>query len=258
MRQRDPLHIRWAYSLVGVTEFPVSGDAHPLEREAPRYVIWSAGTALFLGLALFLGWQWWTSREGDISADRQVTIVRYSELGVPPSIDRGSSKELSMAQQVAVAAPPQIAVPEPVPDELAVDQTIMTQMEIDQALAPITQTDLGDMDGSVVVTGGVAARTSDADEFKSPVNVLPIKLSMKPPSYPEMARMAGIEGTVVVEVYVGKDGRVQRTKVREGPVQLRDAAVAAAMTAIFRPASTNNRPVGVWVAIPLRFTLHGS
>jgi protein TonB len=258
MRQRDPLHIRWAYSLAGVTQFPVSGDAHPLEREGARYVIWAAGTSLFLGLALFIGWQWWSTRGGDTAADRQVTIVRYSELGVPPSIDRGNTKQLTMAQQVAVAAPPQIAVPEPVPDELALDQTIMTQMEIDQALAPITQTDLGDMDGSVVVTGGVAARTSDADEFKSPVNVLPIKLSMKSPAYPEMARLAGIEGTVVVQVLVGKDGRVQRTKVVEGPVQLRDAAVAAALTAIFRPASMNNRPVAVWVAIPLRFTLHGS
>jgi periplasmic protein TonB len=240
-----------------VTEFPVSGDAHPLEREAPRYVIWSAAFALFVGLSLFLGWQWWTHREGDVEGERQVTIVRYSELGVPPSIDRGRSESLSMAQQVAVAAPPQIAVPEPVPDELAVDQTIMTQMEIDQALAPITQTDLGDMDGSVVVTGGVQAKATTTDEFKSPVNVLPVKLSMRPPAYPEMARMAGIEGTVVVQVLVGKDGHVQKAKVVEGPVQLRDAAIDAAMSAVFRPASTNNRPVAVWVAIPLRFKLHG-
>ncbi|MHB8077672.1 MAG: energy transducer TonB [Candidatus Krumholzibacteriia bacterium] len=254
--QRDPLHIRWAYSLVGVTEFPVSGEKHPLEREAPRYVIWSAGTALIVGLSLFIAWQWWSTREPEADTGREVNIVRYTELGVPPSIDRTASNQVNMAQQVAVAAPPAIAVPEPVPDELAVDQTIMTQMEIDAALAPITQTDLGDMEGTVVVTGGIKQQNAETGGYKAAVNVLPVRLGMKPPVYPEMARMAGIEGTVIVQVLVGKDGRVQRAKAVEGPVQLRDAAIAAAMTATFRAASTDGRPVSVWVAIPLRFKLH--
>ncbi len=252
MRNRDPLHIRWAYSLVGVTQFPISGAKHPLEKEAMRYVLWSAGVALLIGISAFLYWQWLINRVPEVTGDRQVNIVRYTELGVPPSIDRAGAA----GQQVAMASTQTIAVPEAVPDELASEQTIMTQQEIDQVLSAITATDLGDMDGTMVVGGVTRTETTTETQVAAPVNVLPVKLSMKQPEYPEMARLAGIEGTVVVNVLVSKDGRVVETKVVEGPSQLHKAAIAAAMTAMFRPASQNNRPVAVWVAIPLRFKLH--
>jgi TonB family protein len=252
MSKRDPLHIRGAYSLIGFKTLPVSGRRHPLEREASRYFVTGALIAVTFGAAMFGIWQYLTHRTPEDDSERTVAIVRYSELGVPPSIDRGTNA-VNMATQVAVAAPPTIAVPEPVPDELAMEQTMMTQEEVNLALQAATQTDLGDIGGGVI-DDRVVDKTG-GEEFKTSVNVLPVMLSRKKPDYPSMARAAGIQGTVIVNVYVGKDGRVIKGKVVEGPLPLRDAALASALTALFKPATTDKRPVAVWVAMPMRFSL---
>ena len=251
MSKRDPLQIRGAYSLAHIKNLPVSGRRHPLEKEASRYFVTGAIAAITFGAVMYGIWQYITHREPEDDSERTVAIVRYSELGVPPSIDRGSTMVTQMS--AAVAAPPTIAVPEPVPDELAMEQTMMTQDEVNLALQAATQTDLGDIGGGVIDDRQV--QDQGGGDFKASVNVLPVMLSRKKPVYPDMARAAGIEGTVVVNVYVGQDGRVLKGKVVEGPLPLREAALASALTALFKPATTDNRPVAVWVAMPMRFTL---
>jgi protein TonB len=258
-QQRDLLHIRWAYSLAGVTQFPVSGEEHPLEREAPRYVIWAATTALVFGFSVFSIWQWWTAREPAMATGRQVTIVRYTELGVPPSISRPSVSQINVAQEVAkIGAPPAIAVPEPVRDEQAGNRTIATQAEMAEALAPITMSDLGAGGGdSLVVQGGVEVEASPAPEDFVAVDQEPVRLSIAPPEYPDMARQAGVEGSVLVRALVGRDGKVRQVLVVSGPEMLREAAVASANSARFRPAILNNKPVEQWVAFPVTFQMRG-
>jgi TonB family protein len=40
-------------------------------------------------------------------------------------------------------------------------------------------------------------------------------------------------------------------------IQMLDAAAVAAVRQwVFKPALSNNKPVAVWVAVPVRFTLH--
>lgn len=247
------LRMRWAYSLAGAKRFPVTGRRHPLEKQASRHMVIAAAVSVTIGLLCFALWQWTLHRSPEEVGDREVAIVRYTELGVPPSINRASESQVQVATQVAMA-PPQIAVPEPVPDDMVnPDQTIMTVQEVNSALAAATQADLGDLSG-VQIEGDFQQQQKE-QEFKQSVNVLPVRLSMKRPEYPDMARMAGIEGVVTVQVLVGKDGRVSKTKVTDGPVPLHAAAVAAALSAVFQPATTDGRPVAVWVAMPIKFTL---
>ena len=75
------------------------------------------------------------------------------------------------------------------------------------------------------------------------------------PPYPEFAYEAHVEGTVFVQVLVGRDGRVSEAIVRRGDPMLCDAALAAARATRFRPASANGHPVAVWVLMPFRFVL---
>ena len=78
------------------------------------------------------------------------------------------------------------------------------------------------------------------------------------PPYPEFARDVGIEGLVIVNVLVGKGGRVLDARLdekRQVPA-LNDAALAAARKWVFTPALANGRPVAVWTAIPFNFILH--
>jgi len=88
------------------------------------------------------------------------------------------------------------------------------------------------------------------------VEELPEAVTKVPPVYPDMAREASVDGTVLVQALVGKDGKVKDTKVVKSIPMLDAAAVAAVKQWVFKPALSNNKPVAVWVAVPVRFTLH--
>ena len=85
----------------------------------------------------------------------------------------------------------------------------------------------------------------------------PQPLSQIAPLYPEIAQEAGIEGTVVVQVFIDKKGRVQDTVILKGipNTGLDEAAVKAIRKTRFRPAKQRERPVGVWISIPVNFRL---
>jgi len=88
------------------------------------------------------------------------------------------------------------------------------------------------------------------------VEELPEAIEKVPPDYPQLARKKNIEGTVVVQALVGKDGRVKDAKVVQSIPELDDYAVVAVKQWRFIPAKSKGQPVAVWVAIPVMFTLH--
>ncbi len=85
-----------------------------------------------------------------------------------------------------------------------------------------------------------------------PVPLRPIK-----PKYPEIAQEAGIEGTVVVQVFVDENGRVKDTVILKGipNTGLDEAATDAIRIVRFKPAKQRERAVGVWISIPVNFRL---
>ena len=90
------------------------------------------------------------------------------------------------------------------------------------------------------------------------VEELPAPIREVKPGYPEIARQAGVEGTVQVHVLVGTDGRV-RDAVLSKTIQvpmLNDVALAAARQWVFTPGLANGKPVACWTAIPFWFRLY--
>ena len=85
----------------------------------------------------------------------------------------------------------------------------------------------------------------------------PVPLSPIRPKYPEIAQEAGIEGTVVVQVFVDEKGRVKDTVILKGipNTGLDEAATTAIRKVRFRPAKQRERAVGVWISIPVSFRL---
>ena len=85
----------------------------------------------------------------------------------------------------------------------------------------------------------------------------PVPLSPIRPKYPEIAQEAGIEGTVVVQVYIDEKGRVKETLILSGipNTGLDEAATDAIRKVRFRPAKQRERAVGVWISIPVNFRL---
>ncbi len=85
----------------------------------------------------------------------------------------------------------------------------------------------------------------------------PVPLTPIRPKYPEIAQEAGIEGTVVVQVFVDDKGRVKDTVILKGipNTGLNEAASTAIRAVRFRPAKQRERAVGVWISIPVNFRL---
>ena len=75
------------------------------------------------------------------------------------------------------------------------------------------------------------------------------------PVYPELARKAGIQGTVVVRVLIGTDGNVEKAVIFKSIPMLDEAALAAAKRFKFIPGRQRDKNVKVWMAIPFVFKL---
>ena len=111
----------------------------------------------------------------------------------------------------------------PPPDEPPVDESAQVFVAFDDPPAPI---------------GGFAA----------------IQKKLK---YPDIARKAGIEGRVIVRVLVGTDGSVKDAKILKslGHTGCDEAAINAIKAVRWTPAKQRDRPVQVWVGIPVIFRL---
>lgn len=73
--------------------------------------------------------------------------------------------------------------------------------------------------------------------------------------YPASYRDAGIGATVVVEFHLGSDGSILETgiAVSSGHAAFDRAALRVARTCRFSPAMNRDRPVAVWVNVPMVF-----
>ncbi len=75
------------------------------------------------------------------------------------------------------------------------------------------------------------------------------------PQYPLLAVQARIQGTVVLQATIGKDGAVQDLRVVSGHPLLTAAAINAVRQWRYRPYYLNNEPVEVDTQINVNFTL---
>lgn len=74
--------------------------------------------------------------------------------------------------------------------------------------------------------------------------------------YPEIAKRAGVEGTVYVEAFVDENGTVTRTNIVKGIGAGCDEAAQAAVSKVkFKPGKQRGKPVKVRMSIPIRFRL---
>jgi len=77
------------------------------------------------------------------------------------------------------------------------------------------------------------------------------------PQYPPLARQARVQGTVVLQAVIGKDGTVQNLHVLSGHPMLIEAAMDAVRQWRYKPYYLNGEPVEVDTQINVNFTLSG-
>ena len=84
----------------------------------------------------------------------------------------------------------------------------------------------------------------------------PVVLKRVEPVYPDLARRAGIDGTVELEVAIDATGKVTNVEVVRGlPLGLSQAAADAVHQWVYRPARTAAGPVATRKTVRIRFVL---
>ncbi len=75
--------------------------------------------------------------------------------------------------------------------------------------------------------------------------------------YPEIARKAGIEGTVIIYAKISTTGDVINTRVVKplGNSGCNEAAIKAIKAVKWKPAMQRDKAVMVWVSVPVKFKL---
>jgi len=75
--------------------------------------------------------------------------------------------------------------------------------------------------------------------------------------YPEIARKAGIEGRLMVWAKINEQGEVIQTRILKslGPNGCDEAAMHAISSVKWKPAMRENKPITVWIAVPIDFRL---
>jgi TonB family protein len=75
------------------------------------------------------------------------------------------------------------------------------------------------------------------------------------PAYPEVAKQHGVEGDVVMQALISKEGTVKRVHVVEGDSRLRSAAEEAVYKWRYRPYVLHGQPVEVATTVTVNFSL---
>jgi TonB family protein len=76
-----------------------------------------------------------------------------------------------------------------------------------------------------------------------------------PPVYPEEAKKERIQGKVVLEAIVGKDGSIENLKVMSGPNELQQSALDAVRQWTYKPFIAQGEPVEVKTTINVIYRL---
>ena len=75
------------------------------------------------------------------------------------------------------------------------------------------------------------------------------------PIYPSDAKAAGIQGSVVLDAVIGKDGMISSLKLVSGPPELTKAAWEAVKQWTYKPFLLNGNPTAVETTITETFAL---
>jgi protein TonB len=77
------------------------------------------------------------------------------------------------------------------------------------------------------------------------------------PTYPPLARQARIQGTVILQAQISKDGSIQNLQLVSGHPMLAPAAIEAVKQWKYKPYLLNGEPVEVETQVQVNFTLAG-
>ncbi len=185
-------------------------------------------------------------------------LINFPTFQEPPEADPGPRvMQVHHIERYRPPPPPPEYIPPkrvrrtPVPDPTPDDPEPIRRDE------PVADIPLPDIDPDfIVIPDAPPAPEPDRTYTVGGDVTQPVKIHTPMPSYPERARIPRIQGEVVVQAIVDKNGDVTDVKLIKGlPLGLSEAAIGAIQQWKFKPATLNGKPVAVYYNLTVNFKL---
>jgi len=202
--------------------------------------------ALFLHGVLFLGsFDWFRNVTVPPQVSRFVTVT-MSYRHKP--VQEASSENKEDALQQEISKPKQVEKSLASRQVKSREQELVSEVQKQEAVTEIVSEEARLKETPIKESGVATGRVQEAVPF--------YKIN-PPPRYPRTARRRGIQGTVVLSVYVDVQGRVDNLWVFEssGYRVLDNSALEAVKKWSFEPGRKGDTKVAMWVNVPVRFEL---
>ena len=224
--------------------------------ELKRWYQWNMlvstlATAAGVGIIWAGLWTYKTLTAEDFENIPVVVIQSIMDLGPPPSIVQ---KPPQIEITVPKLAQPNVGIPKPVADDELMEEEVVLATKEELAQINVSDLDFGS-DGDVVVD--IQDFMPSHDEYISR-EIEPAFVYQEEPTYPNLARAAGLEGKVTVKILVDKTGTVRDVMIAKASganAGFEEASVAAAWKCKFTPAIQNGLPIAIWVVFTFDFIL---
>jgi periplasmic protein TonB len=222
----------------------------PVVNRLSRSVPLSIGVHLLVLIALLIVP---ITADGTLPSIPQRVTAYMAAMPVPPppivhaaGVRTSATPPARSSEAAPVEAPPEIR------PEIAGDVAVVPDLPIEGVGAP--SGDLGAILEGPVVPPPPPPRLAGPIRVSQLVQA-PRKIVDVRPIYPEIARIAHVEGTVVLEAIVDPAGRVDHLRVVTSVPLLDTAALDAVRRWRYTPSVLNGQPIAVLMTVTVRFTL---
>ncbi|MCU0425380.1 MAG: energy transducer TonB [Candidatus Kapabacteria bacterium] len=186
-----------------------------------------------------------------------INKMRLTQLPPPPAQNEAPPPPPTTAPGPAARA----GTPVPVPDAL-IAPDVKDFANVDEISRASTVGGSGEDSGYLGLASDVTEEVRDGEpdayEFMAVDKEPYIDLAelQKRVVYPDIARRAGIEGTVNIRVLIDKKGNPKKYIIESTDSDLLNkAAIDAVMASRFTPAIQGTTPLDCWVSIPMNFRM---
>ena len=227
-----------------------AGDAMlaDLERERQReqrILRWSAALAFLAhGVLLSITFPSLGNTPHEYRRDTKVYVLQQPRFKPPPP-PQGQTKPPEKRKK-------RIPIPDPTPD----DPEPIVDPEIEVPEIELPEVDVADF-GIPDAPPGYGSFGDGLGPFHVGGNIEPpVKIHDPHPAYTEEARMARIQGVVLLQAVLDPQGNVTRLQVIKGlPLGLTESALETVAEWKYKPATKNGLPVAVYLHLAINFSI---
>ncbi len=212
----------------------ISGHTEEMKKQSMRLL----KIAMMLSLLLIILLMQFSKRFSRPAKSFETTSALVTVEEIPPATEQAKASLAPSRPTIPIASED-----ETLPDDETID---LTALDLDAEPPPPPPPPSDDDDIFAFVPH---------DEPPRPIGGM--EAILRNIEYPEIARRAGVEGSVLLYVQVDEKGEIVNTRVMrlEGIDVFKEAAIKAVKSVKWKPAMQRDRPVKVWASVPIDFVL---